>query len=169
VDGIKATTLKETTKMKRLIAGLALSLLGTVASAQNIATCSDPKGHAYYPAKGVSKKADSRWTKDAITGGKVTLIKVGDRKLDILFVDTSNTIQSTIGTGGLVVPLRITNNDIAVLVNYGDSTEIYNFWKTTDGRHEFSMIQNKGGESVMVPKSSVLVGTCSAINFSAAR
>ncbi len=155
--------------MKKLITGLALSLMGTVASAQNIANCSDPKGHAYYPVKGVIKKADSGWANDAITGGKFTLMKVGDRKFDILFVDRTNTIQSTLGTGGLIVPLRLNDDDIAVLVNYGDSTEIYNFWKTTDGRHEFSLIQNKGGESVVVPKSSVLVGTCNAINFAAAR
>jgi hypothetical protein len=155
--------------MKKLIGTLCALFLASVASAQTIATCSDPKGHAYYPIKGVIKKADAGWSKDAITGGKVTLMKVGDQKFDILFVDTSNTIQSTLATGGLVVPLRITADDIAVLVNYGDSTEFYDFWKTTDGRYDYSLIQNKGGESVIVPKSSVLVGTCSAINFAAAR
>lgn len=67
--------------MKKLIGTLCALFLASVASAQTIATCSDPKGHAYYPIKGVIKKADAGWSKDAITGGKVTLMKVGDQNL----------------------------------------------------------------------------------------
>lgn len=133
-------------------------------SANQIATCSSPKGYTYYPAYGLVPPNKSGWQDDAITNGKVFLSENGG-KYDISYTDSSSRgTTSSIQDGATTLILRKTNSDVQVLVSYpNDTTEIYTFWRTTDGRYQYSQLQNKSGS---IPKSSVLVGSCSFINFS---
>jgi hypothetical protein len=84
----------------------------------------------------------------------------------MLYVDTRKKITSTTADGGKVVPFRLNKDDIAIIIAYDDLIEIYNFWKTKDGKLQFSMLQNRGSGAVM-PKSSLLIGKCDFINFDA--
>lgn len=128
-----------------------------------IASCSSPQGYSYYAAYGLVPKDKAGWQKDGITGGKTTL-SVINGNYDILYTDSSGRgIMSATAEGAKVVMTRNTSSTIQVIVLYPTSTtEIYTFWRTTDGSYQFSQIQNKIDP---VPKSSVYVGNCSFINL----
>jgi hypothetical protein len=136
------------------------------ANAQEIATCRDPSGRAYYHFAGLVKKADARWQDDKISDGVITLTRNGN-DIDILFLDTRRKPISSTQDGAKVVLLRAGQTGIEVLVHYpeGAATEIYSFFKESDGSSRFTLLQNKTGAAALIPKSSVMVGTCDAIRF----
>ena len=133
---------------------------------QAITSCKNPEGYAYFHYSGQVSKADSGFTKDKITGGMVTLQKVGEKQYDILFVDVNNQIISAIGDGGKVMLLRKGKTD-ATFVHYfsGMVVEIYTFWIDAEGNAKYDLVQSKGGDLMPIHKSSVMVGTCSQIKF----
>lgn len=141
-----------------------MALFLTSAYANNqIATCSSPQGYSYYAAYGLIPANKAGWQKDAISGGKTTL-SVNNGSYDILYTDASGRgIISATAEGAKIVMTRNTSSTIQVIALYPTSTtEIYTFWKTTDGKFQFSQIQNKIDP---IPKSSVYVGNCSYINL----
>lgn len=149
--------------MKNLLL-IVITLLTNIAYANTqIASCSSPQGYSYYAAYGLVPKDKAGWQKDGITGGKTTL-SVINGKYDILYTDSSGRgIMSATAEGAEIALTRNTSSTIQVIVLYPTSTtEIYTFWKTTDGKYQFSQIQNKVDP---VPKSSVYVGNCSFINL----
>jgi len=118
--------------MKSAAALLASLLFCAVASAQDLATCTSPTGHAYYPNKGLVKKKDSGWSVDKISGGIVTLKKLSAKEFDILWVDTTKSIHSAVQDGGLVRLLRTGESDMTFLVFYpGQTIELYTFMQET--------------------------------------
>ena len=149
--------------MKNLLL-IVITLLTNITYANTqIASCSSPQGYSYYAAYGLVPKDKAGWQKDGITGGKTTL-SVINGKYDILYTDSSGRgIMSATAEGAEIALTRNTSSTIQVIVLYPTSTtEIYTFWKTTDGKYQFSQIQNKVDP---VPKSSVYVGNCSFINL----
>lgn len=128
-----------------------------------IASCSSPQGYSYYAAYGLVPKDKAGWQKDGITGGNTTL-SVTNGNYDILYTDSSGRgIMSATSEGAKIALTRNTSSTIQVIVLYPTSTtEIYTFWKTSDGKYQFSQIQNK---IAPLPKSSVFIGNCSNINF----
>jgi hypothetical protein len=150
--------------MKNLLL-IVITLLTNITYANTqIASCSSPQGYSYYAAYGLVPKDKAGWQKDGITGGKTTL-SVINGKYDILYTDSSGRgIMSATAEGAEIALTRNTSSTIQVIVLYPTSTtEIYTFWKTTDGKYQFSQIQNKIDP---VPKSSVYVGNCSFVNLS---
>jgi hypothetical protein len=145
------------------IAVLSLVLISAV-RAEDIANCESPSGQAFFPHKGLVNKKDSGWQADKISGGKFTLTKNSQLQYDLLFVDSTKRITSTVADGGKIVPMRRNADDAAFIIAYSDAIEIYNFWKTADGKLQFSMLQNRGSGAV-VSKSSVLIGQCDFIKF----
>lgn len=146
---------------------LLLVFLGSsLTQAQPITSCKNPEGYAYYHYSGQVSKANSGFTKDKITGGMVTLQKVGEKQYDILFVDANKQIISAIGDGGLVMLLRKGKTD-ATFVHYfsGKVVELYTFWVDAEGLPRYDLVQSKGGDSMPIHKSSVMVGTCTQIKF----
>ncbi len=138
----------------------------SVAQAQSITSCKNPEGYAYYHYAGRVPKASSGFVTDKISGGMVTLQKVGDNQFDILFVDANKQIISAVGDGGKVVLLRRGKSDATFVHFYvGKVVELYTFWIDSDGLAKYDLVQSKGGDSMPIHKSSVLVGTCSPINF----
>ena len=142
---------------------LAALCLASGARAADVANCENPKGHAFYPQKGLVKK-DSGWKTDGIPSGKFTLTKNDQDAFDLLFIDATQKVTSTTAAGGKIVLMRANPDDIAFVVAYSDAIEIYNFWKTADKKFQFSMLQNRGSGAV-IPKSSVMVGQCDPIRF----
>jgi hypothetical protein len=134
--------------------------------AQTITSCKNPEGYAYYHYSGQVPKANSGFTKDKITGGMVTLQKVGEKQYDILFVDANKQIISAVGDGGNVALLRSSKNDATFMHSYpGKVIELYTFWIDSDGLPKYDLIQSKGGSSSPIHKAAILVGTCGPINF----
>ena len=150
--------------MKSLILIVITLLTNSAYANTQIASCSSPQGYSYYAAYGLVPKDKAGWQKDGITGGKTTL-SVINGKYDILYTDSSGRgIMSATAEGAEIALTRNTSSTIQVIVLYPTSTtEIYTFWKTTDGKYQFSQIQNKIDP---VPKSSVYVGNCSFVNLS---
>lgn len=82
-----------------------------------IASCRNPKGHAFFHDQG--------WQQDGITGGLTTLQKLDDGKYDISIVDKRNKIISFRQDGGEILLLRKGSQDATLLhVNPGMAIEI---------------------------------------------
>ena len=121
----------------------------TSANAQTILTCTNPKGQAYYPYQGVMPKDKSGWSADAITGGSFSLSKIGDRKYDILYIDSTKRVQSTSQSGGEVILVSATDNEMTFLVNYsGVNIETYFFFKNKSNNYEMLLSQTKYGAGI---------------------
>ena len=144
-----------------------LVFLGSpLSQAQPITLCKNPEGYAYYHYSGQVSKVNSGFTKDKITGGMVTLQKIGEKQYDILFVDANKKIISAVGDGGNVDLLRSSNSDATFMHSYpGKVIELYTFWLDSDGLPKYDLIQSKGGSSSPIHKAAILVGTCGPINF----
>lgn len=151
--------------MKLLIAAM---LLGTVGMAfgQEVTTCRAPAGKVFYHYAGAVAKDQAGWSDDKISKGVFSLTKVGKDAFDVLFIDGFGKPISSTQDGGVVRLLRRSADSITVLVYYPKgTTEIYSFFKEKDGRNRFSLLQNRTGDEVTYPKSSLLVGDCDAISI----
>lgn len=74
--------------MWRNLALVFIAATVTITNAQEIATCRNPSGKAFYHFGGLAQKSDSGWTDDKITDGVTTLTKNPDGSVDLLYVDT---------------------------------------------------------------------------------
>ncbi len=154
------------TKLMKLSSLFTLLIIGPLANAQVVTTCSDPEGFAYYHDSGIVGKKDAGWKKDKITDGHLTLKKLTDNKFDIQIFDANKRSFSLKEDGGEVIFMRAGDSDATFLHFYpGKAIEIYTFWQDSTGQFKYDLVQSKGGVSTPVHKSSVLVGTCSKINF----
>ncbi|RYE73555.1 MAG: hypothetical protein EOO81_00030 [Oxalobacteraceae bacterium] len=154
------------TIMKLSVSALALLIFGVVANAQEMATCKEPQGYAFYPYKGLNKKETAGWEKDGISGGIFSLKRLNADEWDILFIDTTKSIRSSKHEGGIIKLLRAAEKEMTFLVYYPGSTlEIFTFLQEKDGKNSFHVITSKGGDTAFLPKSSILVGTCGQIQF----
>jgi hypothetical protein len=149
--------------IKSVVLLLAALCLASGAKAADVANCENPKGHVFYPQKGLVKK-DAGWKTDGIANAKFTLTTNDQNAFDLLFIDATQKVTSTTAAGGQIVLMRANPDDMAFVVAYSDAIEIYNFWKTADNKFQFSMLQNRGSGAV-IPKSSVMVGQCDPIRF----
>lgn len=149
-------------------------LLGTIAhnsaianSGQIVARCFDPSGYGYFHEYGPPNMSNYGWKDDRITGGVTLVERLSDGKYDIKIIDTRNRIISLRGDGGEILLARKGIQDATfIYVHPGMAIEVYSFWRGIDGKNRFSLLSSKGGDEMLVHKSSVLVGTCSSINFS---
>ena len=138
----------------------------SVTQAQSITSCKNPEGYAFYHHSGQVPKERSGFVKDKITGGMVTLQRVGEKQYDILFVDANKQIISAIGDGGKVMLLRKGKADVTFIHYFtGKVVELYTFWIDSEGIAKYDLVQSKGGDLVPIHKSSMMVGTCSQIKF----
>jgi hypothetical protein len=153
--------------MLKIILLLGSVFFTSLTHAQAITSCKNPEGYSYHHYSGQVPKANSGFTKDKVTGGMVTLQKVGEKKYDILFVDANKEIISAVGDGGNVVLLRRGKADATFMHSYpGKVIELHTFWIDSDGLAKYDLLQSKGGDLMQIHKSSIMVGTCGAINFS---
>jgi hypothetical protein len=152
--------------MKSFIFLLFFSVANSFAYSQTIADCTNPDGYAYFHYSGVVSKKDAGFQKDKITGGITSIVKLPNGKFDILIVDTRKTIISMTNDGGSVMLLRRGKKDATFLHIYpGKVAELYTLWMDTEGRAKFDLVQSKGGDNMLIHKSSVMVGSCDSINF----
>ncbi len=134
------------------------------AEAELIANCEGAYGHAYYHYYGITPKDKSGWDKDAISKGKFSFKKVDDDKFDLLFIDASQSITSSIQSGASIFPVIRTDTSMTVLVIYPSVVETYSFWQNKYDEYKFALSQSKTGD-ILLRKNSLMVGSCSYINF----
>lgn len=147
-----------------------IMLIGLVVSgncfALDVAQCSNQKGKTYYPFVGMMDMKHSGWTDDGITGGMTTLSLVADNQYDILFVDATKSITSSIQDGGKVFMLSRGARDVSLIVIYeGKAAEIYTFLVDKSGKAEFTQVTSRGGDKVMFPRTSIFRGDCKFVNL----
>lgn len=153
-------------KLKHLVFTFALAFLSSTAYSQELATCKEPAGYAFFPQRGVIKAKDAGWEEDKISAGLFTLRKVGAADYDILYVDATKQIHSAKGDGGVVKLLRSGDNEMAFILLYPGSTiEIYTFMRDSAGRDQVGILTSKGGEGLVQHKQSAMVAGCSSISF----
>lgn len=147
---------------------IAVVAAATTASAGTIAACGPQKGHAYYPAAGYVKKGQDGWQDDQISAGSTTLTQNDKGDLDVLFKDSRGEIVSSRDDGGQIVPLRVSSQEITVLVAYPEgiqAAEIYSFVREADGKAK--MLQLSSKSTAMIPKAAVYVADCTTLNLPA--
>lgn len=154
--------------MKKIrIAALSLVLMGATSSAWagTIATCSKPKGHAYFVSNNLVGKKDSGWDEDKISDGVFSLQSTPSG-YDISFIDIRKQITSSIADGAKIILLSRAANDAIFLVHYADTgtSEIYKFFKDTEGKSRFSVSAVRSN-AAPITKMSLMVGECESIDF----
>jgi hypothetical protein len=152
--------------MNRIVAfGMLLAACLSV-SAQDLASCSNPSGHGYFPAVGIVGPEDSGWEEESITGGITKVVKVGDKDFDILFVDSRGEIISSRQDGGHILLLNQGAKVFSLLVVYpGKTAEVYTFLEDAAGELLYLMTTSRAGDGVGITKASVMRGDCSYIRF----
>lgn len=151
----------------KLVNGFILLFISFTSFAQEVVTCRNPSGEAYYHNHGLVSRADAGWHKDKITDGLITLQKLNDGKFDILIVDAKKSILSLRQDGGEIYLIRRGKEDATFLhVFPGRAIEIYTFYRDRDGVNRFELLQSKGGDHLRIHKSSVMTGQCKSIDFS---
>jgi len=103
-----------------------------------IASCRNPKGHAFY-------HDIENWQRDGITGGLTTLQKLNDGKYDISIVDVRKKIISFRQDGGEILLLRKGTREATFMHIYpGTVIELYTFWIGLDGKAHFRYHSKQG-------------------------
>lgn len=152
--------------MKMALVFAAVVQIGGLAHAQEITTCRSPSGKAFRHFTGVQEKASAGWSDEKISKGVVTLVRGGDGKLDMLYLDIRNKPISMTQDGAKVLTLRNAQDELSLLVHYeGSTTEIYSFFREKDGRNRYTVLTSRIGPKTFAPKSSVMVGDCDPIRF----
>ena len=82
----------------------------------------------------------------------------------MLFIDATQSITSSIQSGGTIFPIIRTENSISIIIIHKSVIETYSFWENSENEYKFSLSQTKTGD-IMVRKNSLLVGSCNYINF----
>jgi hypothetical protein len=144
-----------------LVLGLIIS---SAAYAKDIAVCGASEGYSYFPEAGLLAAPESedagKWKTDAISSGRLTLSRSGDR-FDLLFTDATGAVISARGDGGEVVRVGQTADAITVVVNYsGSLVETYTFIKAAGGA-EAIWSTNKYG--TLIPKIGAYRAPCSLL------
>jgi hypothetical protein len=140
----------------------------SISFAVDIASCSNPIGKAYYPEIGLVTKEKSGWEQnEKITNGIVKLSKTAKEEYDILFVDSTKQITSSVEDGGSVLMLNRGKNVVSFMVIYpGTAAEIFTFLKNSSGGLEYIHVTSRAGDAVMITKASIMRGDCAFIEFS---
>lgn len=130
--------------------------------AETIASCSNLKGHAYYPYQGITSEKNSGWKQDQISPGTTELQKE-NTGYDIIYTDSTKKVSSTIKDDGAKITfLNKSENDFSFLVQYpSGGTDIYRFFKENNGINKFSLMSMR----TQIPKNSLMIGDCSYIKF----
>jgi len=106
------------------------------------------------------------WNEESIDGGMFQLNKVDDNNFDILFVDATKQIISSVADGGVVIKNSSDEDSASFVVIYPRKTiEIYTFLKDKNGKYEYTHVTSRAGDQVPIIKTSVMRGDCKPIDF----
>ncbi len=159
---------------QRLLGFLVICLLvaSTSCFGKIVAQCNNPKGFGYYPYMGlVPEKSEdgihAGWNEDTISDGIFQLNMIDEKNFDILFVDATKQIVSSVADGGVVIKNSSGEDSATFLVIYPMKTiEIYTFVKNKNGKFEYMHVTSRSGDEVPIIKTSLMRGDCQTIDFS---
>ena len=143
-------------KLKNLtLLSLALSTLS--AQAEISISCGASQGYSYYFAGGLVSKAESGFTEDAISDGKISLTISDTGGADVLTIDAGGAIKSATSQGGQVMALPAGEIGMNWVSLYGDGTiEVYSFNGLSNS---VAVYRNTVGNS-SIAKNSLFVANC---------
>lgn len=148
------------------LAFIAILAISNSCLAQDMAQCSNPSGHAFFPNLGMIHKDDAGWDEDKISNGAVSLKRLGEDDYDILFIDATKSITSAKQDGAKVIKHTQSKQDMTFLVGYPLGViEIYTFYVDNSGGAGYTHISSKSGGGVLIPKASVMQGKCAYVIF----
>ena len=153
--------------MKNFLLVVFSLFLSTLTIAQTIADCKNPDGYTYYHHN-FDKNKKTEFSKDKISGGMLSIVKVKDMTYDLLVVDSRKKISSMSQEGGKFVLLRKGETDATFLLIFPNSSiELYTLWLDGEGKSKLDMLQSRGGDETLLTshKSSVMVANCDGVNF----
>lgn len=139
----------------------------TISHGQTLADCKNPEGYTYYHHN-LDKNKKIEFEKDRISGGMLSIQKIGDKSYDLLVVDSRKKITSMTQDGGKFLLLRKGETDATFLLMFpGSSIEIYTLWLDGNGNSRLDMLQSRGGDETLLTahKSALLTANCERINF----
>ena len=88
------------------------------ADASDIASCGAISGYGFIHLQGLIAKNTAGWDEEKISKGRFSAKRLRNGKLDILYIDATNNINSVQQEGGHVVLLRVSSNNAAILAHY---------------------------------------------------
>lgn len=132
------------------------------ANAEVIASCSNLKGHAYYPHQDIISEKDSGWKQDEVSPSVIELHKEG-AEYDITYLDSTKKSSSTIKHDkAKIISLYNGKDDFSLLVQYpSGGTDIYRFFKESNETTKFALMSAR----TQISKNSLMIGDCSYIKF----
>ncbi len=163
--------------MKKTLIALTMAL-ASIANAKviPIAQCGETRGYSYYPAFSQEKTLKEKtaeqilgrpvspqwWVQDGFKNSTVTLVQNKNGNLDLLiYNEPRKETFSTVDDGGKLYVVRNSHEEIVVLAIYASNTEIYTFFKTSEG-NKLSILSSKNSMSI---RTSMFTGSCNFVNF----
>ena len=167
--------------MKKVLIALSLvASFSATARVTPIAQCGETTGYSFFPNykedKTLKEKAAEQilgkslvpnlWVTDGFKNGSIFLVQQDSGALDIVIYNNPRQESfSTLEDGGKIYLLRKSADEIAVLVVYQSSADIYTFMKTKDG-DKVSVMQSKN-DGGLVMRTSMMTGNCKFITSNA--
>ena len=143
-------------KLCLIVFGALLTAQGVSAEGLSI-SCGASKGYAYYFEGGVVDRANSGFSEDAISEGKISLTLNEKGEGDVLTIDATGGIKSATSQGANVLVLPTEGSGVNWLVMYGDGTlEVYSYNGNTN---KVASYRNTVGNA-LVAKNSLFISDC---------
>jgi len=120
-------------------------------------SCGASNGYAYYFEGGLVDRANSGFSEDGISGGKISLTLNEKGNGDILTIDATGGIKSAISQGAKVLVLPTEGSGVNWLAMYGDGTlEVYSYNGNTN---KVATYRNTVGATLLA-KNSLFISDC---------
>lgn len=120
-------------------------------------SCGASQGYSYYFEGGAVDRANSGFTEDAITNGKISLTVNEKGEGDVLTIDSTGAIKSATSQGAQVVMLQTTGSGLNWMALYSDGTlEVYSYNAQSN---KVAAYRNTVGNA-LVAKNSLLISDC---------
>lgn len=150
---------------KAFFCALLVAFYSSSSLASTLANCAGENGKAYYPPSNLVKEGDAGWSEDSTTGAFVTLSFSEDGIFNLLYKDATQDLASVKDNGGQIDLLAVSENNIAILIRYeGETTEIYDFYKTIDKSMEYTHSVVRPFNT-LIPKYAAYVGKCNTFDL----
>ena len=131
----------------------------SVSFAEDVAVCGNSTGKSYFADREMNPHETIGWTDDKMTG-KFTFKKNDDGTLDLLYLDSTGSIKSSIAEGAKIVPASISDDAVSIVVLYPNSlVSSYTFQILNNKKMQVMWTQNK--VETPFPKISAMVADCS--------
>jgi hypothetical protein len=136
----------------------------TAADARDLAICGASVGTAYFPPVSAFAEKLEGFQEDGISGGRMTLVQLAEKKFDLIVADASGGLFSASQDGAVVVMVGRSETYLAVAAVYPlGSMETYAFMRTSQGDE---VIWSSLKYGTPIPKVGAYRAKCSFLDLS---